>query len=74
MYKLDIEIFIKAFAKHKRINQKDFPAFRAQILSGLDKMGLGKDLDIDKYKEVVYGKTNKDMHLQAQAGKGGAKD
>jgi hypothetical protein len=51
---IDIEKMIVMFAKYKRIKKEDMPEFRATIMRGLDKMGLGnKAIDLDKYKKVV---------------------
>ena len=50
---MDIEVLIKAFAKAKRIKPSEFPKFREQIIIGLERMGFGKEVDIEKYKEAV---------------------
>jgi len=57
---MDIEIYIRKYAKWKRVKPEDFPAFREKVLEGLKKMGLATDsIDIDKYKEMVKDGTNK---------------
>ena len=50
---IDIEVLIKAFAKAKRIKPSEFQQFHDQILLGLERIGFGKEVDIEKYKEAV---------------------
>ena len=58
---MNVEDWIKSFAKKKRIEAKDFPAFREKILFGLRQLKLSdKEIDLEKYKEVV--KSQKELN------------
>lgn len=43
---IDMETMIKLYAKSKRINDADFPAFRLKVLEGLNAIGLEKKKEV----------------------------